>query len=162
TSVRLEVARVDLQGHLTPGAGISLVVPLEGPPTVECGAFVEVPLGRISPDHPWQVAEPGRPTRTWKVIGSEVILGTLCLKLEGVQQSEDWERPRADRAAWRRTDQVWLSLKQGVAHRVERTIERREPAREESTQRSVTRYDLETTLQYPGQLFEDRKREILA
>src|SRR5262245_13055469 len=31
TSVRLEVARVDLQGHLTPGAGISLVVPLEGP-----------------------------------------------------------------------------------------------------------------------------------
>src|SRR5205085_1446607 len=82
-------------------------------------------------------------------------------KFEGVQQSDDWDRPRADRTAWRRLDVVWMMPKIGVAFRVERTLERREPARQEPSQRSVVRYELESTLQYPGQLFEDRRREIL-
>jgi peroxiredoxin len=161
-SVRLEVARVDLQGRLTPRPGSVLSVPLDGPPTVECDVFVETPHGRIAADRPWETGEPGRPARAWNVTGTEVVLGAQCLKLEGVQQSEDWDRPRADRTAWRRTDLVWLAPKAGVAYRVERTIERREPARRDPSQRSVARYELESTLQYPGQLFEDRKREILA
>jgi len=47
-----------------------------------------------------------------------------------------------------------------VAHRVERVLERRDPARQEPTYKSVLRYDLESSLQYPRQLFEDRQSEI--
>jgi hypothetical protein len=158
TAVRLELARVDLQGRITPG----FPPPLDGPPTIDCGAFVEVPQGRVVAGKPWDVTEPGRPARTWKLGGTEVVQGARCLRLEGIQQSEDWDRPRADRTAWRRRDVVWVNPRQGIAHRVERIIEQREPAREEPSQRSVARYDLESMLQYPGQLFEDRKREILA
>lgn len=161
SSVRLEVGRVDAVGRLAADPGVTLAVPFDGPATVECGAFLELPRARLVVGHTWQTAEPGRPPRTWRVTGSETVSGTACLRLEGVQQSDDWDQPRADRAAWRRRDSIWLAPRLGVALRVERTIERREPARAEPTQRSQTRYELESSLQYPGQLYEDRRREIL-
>ena len=48
-AVRLELAKVDPRGRIKTGAGVSLVVPLDGPPTVECGAFIEAPNGRLQP-----------------------------------------------------------------------------------------------------------------
>ncbi|HXG13165.1 MAG TPA: redoxin domain-containing protein [Gemmataceae bacterium] len=160
-SVRLELARVDLQGRVTPAdPAVSLAVPLEGLPTIECGAFVEVPRSRVGPEQPWEVSEDGRPPRTWRVVGTEMVNGTSCLKLVGLQQSDDWDRPRADRTAWRRQDTVWVAPRLGIASRVERLLERREPARAEPTQRAVWRYELESSLQYPAQLFADRRREI--
>jgi peroxiredoxin len=78
----------------------------------------------------------------------------------GVQQSADWDHPRADSTAWRRTDTVWLVPRGGYACRLERVVERREPARRDPSQKSITRYELESSLQYPGQLWEDRQREI--
>jgi peroxiredoxin len=161
SSVRLELARIDLQGHAEGADGTSLLVPLEGPPTVECGQFVESPPSHLGRDKAWDVTEPGRPPRTWHVAGSEYVQNTSCLKLVGLQQSVDWEEGRADRAAWRRRDTVWVAPSVGVALRVERVIERREPARKEPTQRSVVRYELFSRLTYRGQLFEDRKREVL-
>jgi hypothetical protein len=161
TSVRLELARVDLQGRITGDAGVALTVPLDGPATIECGVFVEVPTGRMGGKQPWQVAEVNRPVHVWKILGTELINGTRCLKLEGVQQASDWEKPRGDRASWRRRDVVWLAPHLGVAYKVERTIERKEPAHRDVTQRSLVQYELQSNLQYPGQLFEDRRREIL-
>lgn len=159
-SVRLEQVRVDLQGRVTAEAGAALAVPLDAPPAIEYGAFVEVPRGRLAGDQSWEVNEDGRPPRSWRTAGTEAVNGTTCVRLAGVQQSDDWDRPRADRTAWRRQDTVWIAPRSGLAHRVERIIERREPGRKEATQRSVLRYELESTLQYPGQLFLDRKREI--
>jgi hypothetical protein len=161
SSVRLELAHVDLQGRITADPGIALAAPLEGPATVECGAFVEVPRGRVGLKQVWEVLEPNRPARGWRVLGVEIVNGTSCLKLEGLQQSEDWDSPRADRTAWRRRDTVWLNPRLGVAYRVERTIERREPAHRDPTQRSIAQYELQSNIQYPGQLFEDRRCEIL-
>jgi peroxiredoxin len=160
-SVRLEVVRVDLQGRVAPTSPRSLAVPLEGPPTIECGAFVETPPGRLRPQQTWETSEEGRPARTWRVAGSEAVNATSCLKLVGVQQSDDWDRPRDDRAAWRRTDTVWLSPRLDLAYRVERVIERRDAGRETPNHRSVLRYELESDLPYPGKLYEDRKDEIL-
>lgn len=161
SSVRLELAHMDLRGRLEPIGKTSLLAPLEGPPTVECGAFVEVPNARLRVGRTWEATEAGRELRGWSVAGTEVINGTTCVKLVGLQQSSDWDRPRADSTAWRRQDTVWMTPRFGYAYRVERTIERREPARREPNQRSVLRYDLESSLQYPGQLLEDRQREIL-
>jgi hypothetical protein len=161
SSVRLELAHVDLQGRVTADHGVALSVPLDGPASVECGTFVEVPSGRITLKQSWEVLEANRPARRWRVLGTEMVNGTSCLKLEGLQQSEDWDRPRADRTAWRRRETVWLVPRLGVAAKVERTIERREPAHREVSLRSVTQYELQSDIQYPGQLFEDRRREIL-
>jgi peroxiredoxin len=123
--------------------------------------FVEVPRGRAGAVQGWELPEEGRPPQVWRVAGSDVLNGGRCLRLEGRQQTDDWDKPRADRAAWRRLDRVWLSPRLGVAYRVERVLERRDPARLEPTHRSVARYELESPLQYPGALFEDRRKEIL-
>jgi hypothetical protein len=161
SSVRLEAARVDLQGRITADPGVALAVPLDGPATLEYGAFVEVPSGRLGLKRTWEVLEANWPARSWKVLGMEAVNGSSCLKLEGLQQSGDWDHPRGDRTAWRRRDTVWLAPRLGVAYRVERTIERREPAHRDPTSRSVAQYELQSDIQYPGQLFEDRRREIL-
>jgi peroxiredoxin len=161
SSVRLEVARADLQGRVTGAAGSTLLVPLDGPPTIECGAFVELPQGRVALQKSWTMPELGRPALTWRVAGTEMVCGTTCLKLAGQQASDDWDHPRADHAAWRRLETVWLAPRFGIAYRVERIIERRDAAHLAPSQRSVARYELESSLQYPGQLFDDRQREIL-
>jgi len=81
--------------------------------------------------------------------------------LLGEQQSEDWDKPRADRTAWRRTDTAWLAPRAGIAYKFERVVERRDPARREATHKSVLRCELDSSLQYPGQLCEDRRQEIV-
>jgi peroxiredoxin len=161
TSVRLELAKVDLQGRITADPTLSLLVPLDGPATVETGAFVELPRGLVKVNQSWEVAEEGRPVRIWKLLGTEAVNGTNCVKLEGLQQSPDWEQPRADCIAWRRRDVVWLAPRLGAAYKVERTIERKEPAHRDPSQRLFTQYELQSQIQYPGRFLEDRKREIL-
>jgi peroxiredoxin len=161
SSARVELGHVTLQGRVEPPQGTSLLVPLDGPPTAECGAFVEVPHNRLGLNQTWTVTEEGRPLRNWQVAGTEAVNGTSCLKLTGVQQSDDWEQPRTNHAAWRRQDTVWMAPRLGIAYRVERVLERREPASQNVTHRSVLRYELENPLPYPGQLYEDRKQEIL-
>jgi peroxiredoxin len=161
SSVRLEVARIDPHGRVEAPGGTPFLVPLDGPPTAESGLFVDVPLTRVGRDSTWESGERGRPPRTWRVTGIEPVNTTRCLKLVGRQQSDDWDRPRGDTTAWRRRDTVWLAPALGVAYRVERVIERREPARKEPTLRSVLRYELLSQLTYPGKLYEDRQREIV-
>jgi peroxiredoxin len=160
-SVRLELVTVDLHGHVSSDPGVTLAVPLEGPATVECGAFVEVPRSRIGMKQSWEVLERNRPSYVWSVAGTEAVNGTRCLKLKGMQKSPDWDHPRADSTAWRRQDTVWVEPHLGVAYKVERTMERRDPAHEDPTERSVVQYELQSNLQYPGRLFDDRRREIL-
>jgi peroxiredoxin len=159
-SARLELVRVDLQGKVMADPGVLLLAPLDGPPTVECGLFVELPNGRLGLDKTWQTPEEGRPARSWRVAGNDTVNGMNCFKLVAVQKSEDWDQPRADRTAWRRQDTLWLAPRAGFAYRVERVIERRDPAHKEPTQKSVLRYELESTMQYVGQLGDERRQEI--
>ncbi len=78
-----------------------------------------------------------------------------------MQQSDDWDRPRADRTAWWRQDTVWLAPRLGVACKVERVIKRREPARKQPFYQSVLAYELETRSEYPRQVYDDIRREVL-
>jgi peroxiredoxin len=161
SSVRLELARVDPQGRVVAATGLPLAISLDGPTTLERGAFIEFPRGRVRLEQTWQETEEGRPARAWRVTGVGVVNGTNCLKLEGLQQSADWDQPRGEGTAWRRRDQVWLAPRWGVAYRVERTLEQREPGSREPTRRAVMRYEMESSIPYPAQLYEERRREIL-
>jgi hypothetical protein len=142
--VRLELARVDPQGRVVAATGLPLAISLDGPTTLERGAFIEFPRGRVRLEQTWQETEEGRPARAWRVTGVGVVNGTNC---EGT--------------AWRRRDQVWLAPRWGVAYRVERTLEQREPGSREPTRRAVMRYEMESSIPYPAQLYEERRREIL-
>jgi peroxiredoxin len=161
-SVRLELGQVDSQGKLHHVSAGALVPPLDGPPLIEAGCFVETPRLRLAKGSAWEINEADRPPRGWQVHGLEAAAGVTCIKLVGQQQSPDWDRPRADQAAWRRRDTVWLHPKLGVAQRVERVIERREPARREPTSRLTVQYELQSPFTYPGRLADDRKQEILS
>ncbi len=160
SAVRLERVWLELSGRVasdTPGA---LTVPLDGPPSLEVGAFVEAPRTRQAAQQGWEINEPGQPLRSWRIAGVETLAGQSCIKLAGVQQSADWDRPRGDRGAWRRLDTLWIVPRTGLTVRVERIIEQREPARREPSQRSALRYELESSLTYPFRLAEDRRQEI--
>ncbi len=159
-SVRLERARVDLQGQLTAERGVDVLVPLDGAPTLEGGAFVALPGGRVCVGQEWPAAEGDRPPLLWRAAGMEMVGGNNCLKLIGEQKSDDWDRPRADRIAWHRQDTVWLVPHLGLAYRVERDIRQREPAQREPTQRSLLRLEMESSFQLSGETGETRRREI--
>jgi peroxiredoxin len=162
TSVRFEMGRLDIQGRLRALDDKPFSIALNGPPTLEFGFLVEVPLTPVGKNTVWDVTEEGRPTRTWQVAGTEACTGITCLKLVAAQQSPDWDQPRADQTAWRRKDVVWLAPQLNVALKVERTIERRDPAHKLPTHRFTVRFELESKLRYPGKMYDDRKHEIEA
>jgi peroxiredoxin len=160
-SIRVEHFRVDPQGKISGEAGVNLVAPLEGPATAEVGFFPDLPRVKVSVEQTWEAfPQAGQPAMNWTATGVDTVQGIRCPILKGVQQTPDWDRPRADRKAWRRIDTVWVSPRTGVALKVERVIEIREPAHNQPTQKSVFRADLETTLPYPGQLYLDRQADI--
>ena len=119
-------------------------VPLEGPPTLECGAFAVVPDGRVAADATWETAEEGRPMRTWRAPGAKQIDGERCVKLEGVQKSDDWDEPRGRPPRLRRTDTVRLAPGLGV--RLPRGARRRTP------RTGPPRPDLQGRARQPGEL----------
>jgi peroxiredoxin len=161
SSVRIELARIDLQGRARSNDKKFLDIPVAGPPSLECGFLVPAPPVKVGRNANWQVGETGQPAQRWQVEGTEACSGLTCIKLTAVRQSEDWNTPRADQSAWRRRDTVWLHPQLFVAQKVERIIERRDPARDAPTFRTVVRYELDSRLKYPGILFNERKNEAL-
>ena len=107
-SVRLEFAGIDFQGRCRLGNKKLLEIPLEGMPTLENGFLVLAPMAKVGRNFTWQVEEAGRPVQNWEIPGVEACRGVRCIKVLAVQQSEDWDRPRADHAAWRRRDTLWI------------------------------------------------------
>ncbi|HEY7310503.1 MAG TPA: redoxin domain-containing protein [Gemmataceae bacterium] len=160
SSVRLERAKVDLQGNLKADAGVNLMVPLDGAPTLEAAAFVALPGGRVSVGQEWLAVEGDRPPILWRATGTDMAGGNSCIKLVGEQKSDDWDRPRADRTAWHRQDTVWLVPHLGLVYRVEREILQREPAHREPTQRSILRIEMDSSFQLSGAADTSRRQEI--
>jgi peroxiredoxin len=160
SSVRLEMLPMDRQGKLQPAQPAALTVPIEGPPTIECGLFREMPKAKVSVSSTWDANEAGRPPWTWRVEGTESIQNVHCVRVVGVQQSPDWDTPRADSRAWQRRDTLWIASQLGLTYRFERVIERRDAARQTATHRSVLRCDLQSGLTWPGKFYDNRRHEI--
>jgi peroxiredoxin len=159
-SVRLEMATVDGLGRLTPAGGPGPDRAGDGPATWEAGFFAEVPGPTVAGGQVWQVNEAGRPPRRFEVMGAQNFGGTSCVKVKITQQSEDWDKPRADSTAWRCEETLWIVPRLGLAQRVERVVERRAPAHQQATSKLFTEYDLDSNLRYDGLFLEDRKRDI--
>ena len=161
TSIRLELARISFQGRVSNSDKKYVEIPLKGPPTLECGFVLPLPVGKVGRNSVWEVSEEGLPKHRWLIAGLEACSGITCLKIVGVQQSSDWDSTRADQVAWRRRDTVWFHPQLNIAQKVERIIERRDPARDTPTFRTIVRYELDSRLNYPAVLLEERRKEVL-
>ena len=144
-----------------PTPASSLAVPLEGPPTLECGAFAVVPDGQVAADSTWETAEEGRPVRPGAWWAPSTVDGDRCVKLEGVQKSDDWDKPRGrpHRLAPHRHGLAGAAPRRRLARGARRRAPRAGPR--DPTYKSVLRYELEESMQYPGRLYEERRREIV-
>lgn len=161
-SVRLQLVRINKQGQLDTQAKVDLTMPLEGPPTLEHGFIVPGAGARNKPKEEWTVAEPGRPGLIWTIGGAEVLAGTKCVKLTALQLTPNWKDKQVAGDAWQRIDQVWINPQLGVAMKVERELLWRDAARLQPTRAGTVRYDLDRQWTYPpGQLFENRRQEVL-
>lgn len=171
--VRLELARVDPHGklyHLPAEAFLQLpdqrkpgpmpLMLMEGLPTLETSLFVEFPTDTMKSKQAWDVAEDKRPARSFRIEGLDNIKGARCCKLASTQQTDDWENPRIERAAWRRIETIWVSIKHGYTSRVERTIEKRDPQSGELGFRSKLVYEQIGSMRYPERFGEDRREEV--
>jgi peroxiredoxin len=161
TSVRLGQLRVDQQGRVRTLDKKLVEIPLSGPATLESGCFVPAPLIPVRRNAAWDIADEGRPIQHWQFLGVENVGGVICLKIAGVQQSDDWDHTRADHTAWRRRDTLWIWPQYNVAQKVERIIEQRAPARDAPTHRATVRYELESHMKFAGKFFDDRKQDAL-
>jgi hypothetical protein len=160
-AARLELATMDPKGRVTLRSGAPAQVPVQGPPSLEPAGFVELPARRVGLGHTWEVPAGRRPPTAWTVEEADIQQGVRCLKLAGVQQSAEWDRPTGTAPAWRRTDTVWLAPRTGTVVRLERTVERRAGGEGTAGYKSVTTYELQGGgLTYPDQLGADRRREI--
>ena len=159
-SLRFELAELDGAGRFMTNRGPWLVP--DGPATLEAGFAIEVPRTSVRVNQTWTVQEANQPPIGVKVLGLESVGNLSCVKLLVEQESPEWSNPRADVAAWRRQDTLWIAPRLGVAQRVHRTLERREAAHREPTYRLTTQYDLESSLRYDGLFLEDRRREAQA
>jgi len=101
---------------------------------LEVGYLAPAPTGKIVRNATWDVGEEGQTAQRWQAVGSEPSGGLTCLKLQNVQQSADWDSPRADRsrlAAPRYL--VDSSAAQCPPRKSNAIIEHRDPARETAT-----------------------------
>jgi peroxiredoxin len=160
-SMRIELARIDLQGRARQGDKKILEIPRKGPPTLETGFLVPTPLLKMKRGSTWDAGEEGQPAQRWQILGAESCGGVTCIKIVGVQQSADWGRTRADQCAWQRRDTIWLHPQLHVAQKVERVIEHCAPARDLPTHRTVARYELQSRIGYPKFAFDERLKEAV-
>lgn len=158
-AARLEIASVEPLGRLIPPNHVS-VTPPEGPATWERGFMVELPRAVLGERTRWMVPDLGRPLKQWELVGPAAVGGTPCVCIRSVQESEDWQRPRADQTAWQIKEQVYVSSRTGYTHRLERTLVRRSPARQEPDYQATTVFDLESCLTYDGSFLSQRRRDV--
>ncbi|MCS7015228.1 MAG: redoxin domain-containing protein [Gemmatales bacterium] len=159
-TVRLALAWVTAQAEVIAPNRRPPQLSLDGPTTWECGFLVPITKEPWKAGHSWIRREAGQPAEEWRVVGTENLAGTTCLKLSRIQKSDDWEKPRADQRAWYRREVIWLDPRLGIAQRVEREISRREPAQVQATGSIITRFELVSSLNYEPRLLDDCKREI--
>jgi peroxiredoxin len=161
SSLRLAMVTVDGLCRLRPGLEASLPPRVfDGPTVWESGFLLELPAATLQQQQSWTLTSAHQPPRQAVVQGPQTVGNVPCVLIQVRQQSDDWDRPRADRTAWRLEERCWLSLRHGLTQRVERVIERRAPAHRDVTHRITTEYELESQLRYDGLFLEDRRRDI--
>lgn len=172
-AVRMELARVDPKGrpmavpspadpdNPEPKARPWPVVPLQGLPYHEAGIFLDLPEGKARTGDSWTREEANRPPINWKVGDLESHHGHIGLKIVGQQMTAGFVKNGVVQSEWRRKESLCILPSLGLASKLERIIERREPNIDDLAFRSVLTLEQQGKIVYSGRLFEERRAEAV-
>jgi hypothetical protein len=135
------------------------VVPLDTFAPFEFGPFPPLSASLTGRDRGTRVVVRGQPDGVWKFGPDEVIAGERCARLEMIQQAPDWDAPVGGQTAWRRTDVVWVSVRDETVRRVERVIRQRDGVGPTGV-RIETAYELKEQVKATGRAYDRRRREV--
>lgn len=171
------VCQLDLV-HISPGGTVSLLnpvawyegrkaeyrprptLPIDELPTEEVGMFLEFPPGELVENRVWDTAEPNRPFRAWKIDGTEQPRGACCYRVRAEQESDDWGKGASPGQSFRLSETVLLSRDTGVACKVDRVIESKDPNSPDVTFRTELKYEQNQRSRLTGEGFRERYEEI--
>jgi hypothetical protein len=158
SSIDLTVAMIDRSGKITSTTHPhGIILPTERPATWEHGWVLNVSSPEVTSRTTWEIAQVGRLPCHYKVRSisdAEIII-------QGDQHSFDWESPRGDSTAWKRSETLTFDGKTSYPQKVIRLIERRAPAHQRITSRLVTEYELVSTQVLDGPNLAAYQRDIL-
>ncbi|MBL8825323.1 MAG: redoxin domain-containing protein [Planctomycetia bacterium] len=158
-SIHLTHAIIDHLGHITScNAPTGKSIRVDGPATWENGFLVPLvpPKSLFITD--WESPESGRLPRRFN--WSKSLQNNEADQVNAVQESIDWQRPRADTTAWKRSDSLTFSRPATLPNTVERLIIRRAPAHQDITSEIKTSYTLVSSELLQGPRFEERLADI--
>jgi hypothetical protein len=173
SAVRLDLLRVDNQGrikqllpstktqpfNLQQAEKQSLAdLPLDMPSSVESGMFLPLPKQAVRVGDRWQTIAENRPPLEWKLQKIGLWNGSQCLELQLIQQSDGWQNLQGLKGAWRRSEELLLSPSDGLVHKLNRRIERREGANVIGW--VETQFELLPVTRRLGGRYDDVRREI--
>lgn len=143
-AVRLELVRLPDDG---PAHRLAPPGPL---PPVPLDAFAPAEVGMLPPDA----------GGAWQPTGWGFVAAERCREVRFADQSAGWDRPRPGETDWRRADAVWLSARDGMARRVERTVTQRDGPGTAPAVVVETRYELRDQARLLGRTFDRYRREV--
>lgn len=158
-SARLQLGKIDATGRIEFSKRTNDLahIPIQGPPSLESGAFVALPKDGLDGGKVWKTSD--NPALQWSVVGMETV-GCRCIRLLGEQRAANWDQ--AGQPSWRREDRIWLQLQSGFASKIERIIQQRDESGE-IIQTSKTTLELENSYNpvfHPGGIFKVRHSTI--
>jgi len=158
-SVHLTQAIIDQHGHITScNAPTGKAVRVDGPATWENGFLIPLlPKNNLFVTD-WEASESGRLPRRFN--WSKSLQNKDAHQVNVVQESIDWQRPRADTTAWKRSDTLTFTKRSTLPNTVERVIVRRAPAHQSITSEIKTHYALVSVEFLQGPRLEERLEDI--
>jgi hypothetical protein len=156
-SVHLTLMAMDSVGRIvSSNYPHGLCLPIDVPATWEQGWIVPSNISASAPAAQWEVPEPGRLPRRFQLLA---VNPSQC-QISCHQESSDWNKPRADSTAWKRSETITFDLKQQLPIKITRLIERRAPAHQKITSRLTTEYELVSSRVLDGPLLAVQRRDI--
>jgi hypothetical protein len=135
------------------GKGVSC--PAEGWSAGELGFLLEAPAEALPIGASWIVKRGDAPDLNCTVAATDLAEGEACVRVVCKEQSRNWAR--ADqRPAWRATSTVWLGQNRGLAVRVHRDYEQRQPGETVPSRTVMVKYALAANIAYRGPELQDR------
>lgn len=158
-SVHVTHAMIDQGGHISfCNATSGKSTRVDGPATWENGFLLPLPLKVNLLETVWESPETCRLPRRFH--WNRSAENRDAHQVLGVQESIDWQRPRADSTAWKRYDTLTFSKRATLPVTVERLVVRRAPAHQSITSEIRTRYSLVSMEHLQGPRLDERLEDI--
>jgi hypothetical protein len=110
----------------------------------------------------WTLHHAGQESTQCRVTGMESVLGIGCVKVETMQQSQNWDADNIALPAWMNRASIWIDPKSRIVRRLHRDYRVRRPGDTQPSQALLAQYDLTSDFQYHGEHLQQRIADFRA